>query len=254
MRRRRPGAPHGRTRSAGSGVWRGYRRWDRRRSARGRPVGRVRSRLRRATRSVGLAVPWPHAAPFTSFLAAAAATAWAAMVSAPVPVASAAPCPDVEVVFARAAAELPGVGGLGQAFVDALRSDIGGKSVAIYPVNYVASSNLLYARQQRSPAAENHQTHWSQFGNSLARLNGWDISVQPRTLSQLSEVVVGLRGPGQPPRRGARVASTTSAPTEPPFSYGVPFRSDLLRTSQSQVCQAGQALPCITGQFTKHRG
>jgi hypothetical protein len=64
---------------------------------------------------------------FASFLAAAAATAWAAMVSAPVPVASAAPCPDVEVVFARATAEPPGVGGLGQAFVDALTSDVGGK-------------------------------------------------------------------------------------------------------------------------------
>lgn len=35
--------------------------------------------------------------------------------------ATARPCPDVEVVFARGTNEPPGVGGVGQAFVDSLR-------------------------------------------------------------------------------------------------------------------------------------
>jgi cutinase len=56
-----------------------------------------------------------------------------------IPSASAAPCPDVEVVFARGTMEPPGVGDTGQAFVDALRSDIGGKSLDVYAVNYPAS-------------------------------------------------------------------------------------------------------------------
>jgi len=52
---------------------------------------------------------------------------------------AAAPCPDIEVVFARGTSEPPGVGGIGQAFVDAVRSDAGTKSVGVYPVNYPAT-------------------------------------------------------------------------------------------------------------------
>lgn len=58
------------------------------------------------------------------------------------PPASADPCPDVEVVFARGTGEPPGVGGVGQAFVDALGSRVGGRSVGVYPVNYQASSDF----------------------------------------------------------------------------------------------------------------
>ena len=64
------------------------------------------------------------------------------MVGATVPAVSAQPCPDVEVVFARGTGEPPGVGGVGQAFVDALGSRAGGKSVGVYPVNYPASSDF----------------------------------------------------------------------------------------------------------------
>lgn len=55
---------------------------------------------------------------------------------------SAQPCPDVEVVFARGTGEPPGVGGVGQAFVDALRADAGGRSVEVYPVDYAASGDF----------------------------------------------------------------------------------------------------------------
>lgn len=61
---------------------------------------------------------------------------------APAPTASAQPCPDVEVVFARGTYEPPGVGATGQAFVDALRAQAGDKSVDVYPVNYAASGNF----------------------------------------------------------------------------------------------------------------
>jgi hypothetical protein len=69
-------------------------------------------------------------------------TSWATLLGAPVPSASAQPCPDVEVVFARGTAEPPGVGGIGQAFVDALRSQAGNKSVDVYPINYPASADF----------------------------------------------------------------------------------------------------------------
>ena len=67
-----------------------------------------------------------------------------ALLSAPLSIgpASAAPCPDVEVTFARATTEPPGVGVVGQEFIDSLRSQVGGKSIAVYPVNYPASDDF----------------------------------------------------------------------------------------------------------------
>jgi cutinase len=58
------------------------------------------------------------------------------------PTASADPCPDVEVVFARGTTELPGLGPTGDAFVDALRSRIGTKSMEVYPVDYPATTDF----------------------------------------------------------------------------------------------------------------
>lgn len=61
---------------------------------------------------------------------------------ATVPPAAAAPCPDVEIVFARGTTEPPGVGGIGQAFVESLRSRLGERSVGVYAVNYPASRDF----------------------------------------------------------------------------------------------------------------
>ena len=58
-----------------------------------------------------------------------------------VPSASAQPCPDVEVVFARGTGEPPGVGPTGQAFVDSVHQRVGARSFGVYPVNYPASDD-----------------------------------------------------------------------------------------------------------------
>ena len=82
--------------------------------------------------------------PIARFVGAAVVAAWALLSTAvTIPsTASAQPCPDMEVVFARGTAEPPGVGGLGQAFVDSLRSQAGDRSVNVYAVNYEASSDF----------------------------------------------------------------------------------------------------------------
>ena len=69
------------------------------------------------------------------------AAGWAPL-GAPVPSASAQPCPDVEVVFARGTTEEPGVGPTGQAFVDSLRTRIGARSMGVYPVDYPATTDF----------------------------------------------------------------------------------------------------------------
>ncbi len=73
---------------------------------------------------------------------AAVMVTWAAMTVAPVPSAAADPCPDVDAIFARGTGEPPGVGGVGQAFVDVLRSQVGSRSMSVYAVNYEASSDF----------------------------------------------------------------------------------------------------------------
>jgi cutinase len=61
---------------------------------------------------------------------------WTLLVS---PAASAAPCPDVEAVFARGTFTPQGLGGIGDDFAKALRAKIGGKSLGVYAVVYPAS-------------------------------------------------------------------------------------------------------------------
>jgi cutinase len=79
----------------------------------------------------------------TGFLMVAAATGWALIaVAVAVPSAEAQPCADVKVVFARGTGESPGIGATGQAFVDSLRGQTGGKSVDVYAVSYPATGDF----------------------------------------------------------------------------------------------------------------
>ncbi|MCV7153953.1 cutinase family protein [Mycolicibacterium pyrenivorans] len=73
---------------------------------------------------------------------AAVLGAWAAFIGVVAPPVAAQPCPDVEVVFARGTGEPPGVGGIGQAFVDAVRAQAAPRSVGVYAVNYPAGDNF----------------------------------------------------------------------------------------------------------------
>lgn len=59
-----------------------------------------------------------------------------------IPVAGSQPCPDIGVAFARGTAEPPGVGGVGQRFVDSLRAQVVPRTVGVHGVNYPASNNF----------------------------------------------------------------------------------------------------------------
>ncbi|MGB9222929.1 cutinase family protein [Mycobacterium sp.] len=69
-------------------------------------------------------------------------TTWA-LLSAPIatPTASADPCSDIEVVFARGTHQDPGLADVGGAFVDSLTSQVNGRSVTAYPVEYPANDD-----------------------------------------------------------------------------------------------------------------
>jgi cutinase len=72
------------------------------------------------------------------------------------PAASADPCSDVAVVFARGTHQEPGLGNIGQAFVDSLTSQLGGRSVDVYPVTYPASDDYHGSSSAGSADAAAH--------------------------------------------------------------------------------------------------
>lgn len=100
----------------------------------------------------------------TPVLGVAATLTWALVSGAapgasaePLPNASAPVCPDVEVVFARGTGEPAGVGYVGQAFVDSLKSKVGDKSVNVYAVNYPATIDFPRAVDGINDAAAHIQ-------------------------------------------------------------------------------------------------
>ncbi|MBW0014595.1 cutinase family protein [Mycobacterium sp.] len=138
-----------------------------------------------------------------------AALASATMISPPVSVADpggahtgrAGTCPDIQVVFARGTNEPPGPGRVGQAFVDSLRSLVGGKSVALYAVDYPASYDFF-----RAVDGANDARH---FVEGV-------VSSCPQT-----KVVLG--GFSQ----GAAVVDLITVPGQATFGYGDPLPSDI---------------------------
>jgi cutinase len=84
-------------------------------------------------------------------------TAWA-LLTAPIvsPTASADACSAVAVVFARGTHQDPGLGDVGQSFVDSLTSQVGGRSVDVYAVNYPANDDYHNSATAGSTDASAH--------------------------------------------------------------------------------------------------
>jgi cutinase len=133
---------------------------------------------------------------FAHFVGAAVITTAAALLSAPILItpASAAPCPDVEVTFARGTGEPPGVGGVGQAFVDALRSQVGGRSLGVYPVNYSAGEDFAPSASAGASDANAHvQSMVATCPNTKLVLGGYSLGAMVIDLITIARgPVVGL--------------------------------------------------------------
>jgi cutinase len=81
-----------------------------------------------------------------------------ALLSGPIGIPSgyADPCPDVEVVFARGTGQSAGVGKVGQSFVDSLSSQVAGRSLGVYPVNYPATQAFAASSNDGANDASAH--------------------------------------------------------------------------------------------------
>ena len=112
---------------------------------------------------------------FARIVGVSVVAGWA-LLSAPAgaPSASADPCSDVAVVFARGTHQEPGLGNIGQAFVDSLTQQLGGRSVDVYAVNYPANDDYHNsANAGSSDAAAHIQDVVARCPNSKLVLGGY---------------------------------------------------------------------------------
>lgn len=99
--------------------------------------------------------------------------------------APAAPCPDVEVVFARGRIEPPGTGLVGEAFVDALRSKTT-RSVGFYAVDYPADTEVIDGANDMS---RHIQRMAANCPNTKLVLGGYSLG------AAVTDVVLGVPAP-----------------------------------------------------------
>ena len=106
----------------------------------------------------------------------------AALLSMPAPFASAEPCPDVELIFARGSGEPPGVGGVGQAFVDrCARRTVVSRSRCIRSITRRAPTSTTQRRSPRaSSTASGTQVVMSSRPRPTARTRRWSWAVTRR--------------------------------------------------------------------------
>lgn len=151
-----------------------------------------------------------------------------ALLSAPIATiaASADPCSDVAVVFARGTHQEPGLGNIGQAFVDSLSSQTAGKSVNVYAVNYPANDDY---HNSATAGADDASAHIQDVVNSCPNtkivLGGYS---QGATVIDLASVAV-------PPAAGDRVAAVAL--------FGEPT------SGFSSMLWGGQPLPVINPAY-----
>ena len=194
-------------------------------------------------------------APIPRRIAAVAATLFAAattlIVPAALPSASADPCPDVELVFARGTSEAPGIGRVGQALADTLQSQLGGRTLGTYAVNYGATYDFLGAADGATDAT-NHIAQMAQnCPNTRIVLGGYSQG------AAVIDMLVGV------PPLGNRVGEVGSAPPlpgslagnvaavavfgNPATKFGIPVTAGNLGGRSIDMCSDGDPI-CSGGR------
>src|SRR5690349_21219457 len=157
----------------------------------------------------------------------------AATTLAVAPAATADPCPDIEVIFARGTHDAPGLGNPGQAFADTLRGLVGGRTVNTYAVDYPASYDFLEAQTGADDAANHIAQMAAACPSTKLVLGGY---------SQGAAVVDMLAGV---PPLGNKIGSVGSAP---PISPTAAVTVAAVTVFGNPATKFGQPLSSV-GQF-----
>lgn len=120
------------------------------------------------------------------------------------PTAYGAPCPDVELIFARGTSEPVGAGRVGQALAGQLAPQLGGRSLGIYGVNYPATYDFLAAADGAADATNRIAAMSQQCPSTRYVLGGYSQG------AAVVDMLVGI------PPLGDKVGEIGSAPPLPP--------------------------------------
>jgi len=120
------------------------------------------------------------------------------------PAAHSAPCPDVELIFARGTSEPVGAGRVGQALASQLAPQLGGRSLGIYGVNYPATYDFLAAADGAADATNRIAAMSQQCPSTRYVLGGYSQG------AAVVDMLVGI------PPLGDKIGEIGSAPPLPP--------------------------------------
>ena len=180
-------------------------------------------------------------------LLAAAATAVGSLLLTPAAPARAADCPDIEVVFARGTNEDPGLGRIGNAFVNSLRGKVGGRSVGTYAVNYPASYDFLAAAAGANDASGHIQWMVNNCPNTRLVLGGYSQGAAViDVIAAVPVPAIGFNAP-LPPNVPAHVAALAVF-GNPSAKVGLPLTvSPVWGPRAIDLCNPGDPI-CTSGE------
>jgi len=162
------------------------------------------------------------------------------------PTATAAGCNDIEVVFARGTSELPGIGRVGESFVEALRARVGNRSVGAYGVNYPASYEFLTAADGANDASAYIQNIVNNCPNTRLVLGGYSQGAAViDIITSVPFPAIGFTNPLPPdvPNRVAALAVFGN----PTAKLGLPLTSSPVYGTRSiDLCNVGDPV-CSNG-------
>ena len=186
-------------------------------------------------------------------LAAALATSAAVAVPLAAPPADAAVCNDIEVVVARGTNEAPGIGRVGEAFVNDLRGLVGGRSLGVYAVNYPASYDFLAAADGANDASAHIQYVVNNCPNTRLVLGGYSQGAAIiDVLAAVPFPVIGFTNP-LPPTVADRVAALAVF-GNPSNRIGLPLTSSPVYGTRSiDVCNPGDPICSDGDSVPAHR-
>jgi cutinase len=183
--------------------------------------------------------------------AIASAIACASTLLAAAPASAQITCPDVEVIFARGTNDAPEMGRVGDAFVDALRPLVGGRTVNTYAVNYPASYDFLNTAEGANDAAAHVAAMVAQCPSTKLVLGGY---------SQGAAVVDMLAGI---PPLGNKIGEIGSAPPldsslvpsiaavvafgNPSAKFSIPITNSVFGNRAVDICKDGDPI-CSRGR------
>ena len=165
---------------------------------------------------------------------ALAATAALSAVLGPAPMASAADCPDVQVVFARGTSEPVGIGRVGEALSSQLAGRFGGRTVGVYGVNYPATYDFLAAADGALDATNHITTMSMRCQGTRFVLGGY---------SQGAAVVDMLMGI---PPLGDKVGDVGSAP---PLPFSLADKVAAVAVFGNPATKFGNPVPVAAAPF-----